>query len=107
MSPMTAYSTTSINAVAKRMANAPYQLWKYHGTQLAAKPTTTIVTPNPWGKSLRRNSSWLGQTTHRETPSCVTTSAGVFRSSPQWIHARWDDDSANSDRVVRSQSGQA
>src|SRR5687768_12299840 len=107
MSPMTTYRTTSINAVVKRMANVPYQLWKYHGMQLAAKPITTMATPNPWGKSLRRNSSSLGQTRHRERPSRVTAVVGTFRSVWQWTQSRWEDDSSKSDRVVRSQLGQA
>ena len=79
----TKYSTTSMSAVANKMAKVRFVSRYAQAMQLAKIPSDTIATPSRCGKSLRTNKSVLGQIRHRESRSPSNASAGSGIWPPQ------------------------
>src|SRR6187549_2569835 len=58
-------------------------MWRYQKTELTTAASTTMATPRTCGKSLRMNSSVLGQIRHWVICFSVTLPAGTGNLAPQ------------------------
>src|SRR5207248_798782 len=81
-------------------------MWYAQKTELTTIPTTTITTPKGCEKSLRMNSSVLGQTRHRHNLPSVIVPAVIGHCVAQLGQIRAGEFASNSTRLVASHIGQ-